>query len=275
MPLLKALIKGISSFFKDGCVSLAAALSYFSIISLVPLSILIITVIGYILGNHPNLYNFILTRLVSLFPTSTHQITEELRKVIRFKSISEISLLIYILLAINLFTSLEHSMNIIFKISKKRPIIKSIFLSVIVVTLMSIFLIMSFLITSMAIIIRHYRLTLGDIRIGEIISVTLRFVAPFFLVLLTFTSIFKIIPQKRVTVIHAFKGALISTVLWELAKHFFTWYYRYVIRLGSIYGSLTILILFLLWVYYSSCIFLLGAEIVHNLEIAPKRHLKK
>lgn len=36
-------------------------------------------------------------------------------------------------------------------------------------------------------------------------------------------------------------------------------------RLGTIYGPLSAFMIFLLWVFYSSCIFLVGAKFVHNL----------
>jgi membrane protein len=49
-----------------------------------------------------------------------------------------------------------------------------------------------------------------------------------------------------------------------VAKHLFTWYVGTVVKMGTIYGSLTAFVVFLLWVFYSSCIFLIGAEIVHN-----------
>ena len=58
--------------------------------------------------------------------------------------------------------------------------------------------------------------------------------------------------------------------LLEVAKHIFTWYVRSVVELGKIYGPLTAFISFLLWVFYSSSIFLIGAEIVHNSGISRK-----
>jgi uncharacterized BrkB/YihY/UPF0761 family membrane protein len=41
-----------------------------------------------------------------------------------------------------------------------------------------------------------------------------------------------------------------------------------VFKLGTIYGPLSAFVIFLLWVFYSSCIFLIGAEVVHNLEVS-------
>lgn len=38
------------------------------------------------------------------------------------------------------------------------------------------------------------------------------------------------------------------------------------VQLGMIYGSLTAVVMFLLWVFFAACVFLVGAEIVRNLE---------
>ncbi|MBI5025639.1 MAG: YihY/virulence factor BrkB family protein [Nitrospirae bacterium] len=264
MYWVKVAGKSISAFFKDGCINLAASLSYFFILAIIPLSILVITAIGYFLGQHQDLYLYALAGLINLFPKVTNEITEEFRKVIIFKGISGVTLILYGLLSFELFSSMENSMNIIFKVSKKRPFVLSLLFSFIVVTLVIVFLLASFGVTTVALLFKKYPIEVFGIKMGYKAGVFLRYVAPFILVLLTFTAVFMIIPRIKVPFRSAFIGAVFTTVLWEVAKHFFTWYVKYVIRLGSIYGSLTTFILVLLWLYYSSCIFLLGAEIVNN-----------
>jgi membrane protein len=72
-------------------------------------------------------------------------------------------------------------------------------------------------------------------------------------------------PKTKVRTRHALIGALFTTIFLEIAKHFFTWYVGTVVHFGTIYGPLTAFVVFLLWVFYSSCILLIGAEVVHNL----------
>ena len=102
------------------------------------------------------------------------------------------------------------------------------------------------------------------IEIGYKAGIFLKYIAPFFLVLSTFTAIYKIVPKGKILLRDAFAGALLVTVLWEFAKHLFTWTVKNVSYIGAIYGSLTTFILFLLWTYYIACIFLLGGEFVKN-----------
>lgn len=93
------------------------------------------------------------------------------------------------------------------------------------------------------------------------------FVLPAVLVFLTTSALYLVLPQKQVLVRQALLGALATTLLLEAGKHIFTYYAMLqVSQFGVIYGSLTAVVIFLLWVFYAASIFLFGAEIVRNLE---------
>jgi membrane protein len=266
MFLIKALGKSVLAFLKDECFYLAASISYFSIVSLVPLSLLIITLFGYLMGENQSLYNFMLSGLINLFPTVTEGITAELRRIITYKAISVLMLFIYGFLSLQLFYSMEHAINVIFKIPKKRHFLLSAFWSIFIVTLVIIFLLLSFTVSSVVEILKQYSISFFGLEIGYKASILFKYITPFILVLMTFTTIYIIIPRMKVSWRNALGGAVLVTVMWELAKHFFTWYVKNIIHFGAIYGSLTTFILFLLWVFYSSCIFLLGAEFVSTMQ---------
>jgi membrane protein len=267
MYILRSLGRSISSFFRDECFYLAAMLSYFLIVSLVPLSLLIVTLFGYILGENQELYQFALTRLINAFPSVTNGITSELRNIITYKGISMVTLFLYGLLSFGLFYSIEHAMNVIFKVPKKRHFLLSLFWTIFIVMLVIAFLFLSFTFSSFAGIFQRYHMSIFGIEIGYKAGIFIKYIAPFILVLSIFTTIYTVIPRVKVSMRDAFLGALLVTILWEVAKHFFTWYVKNVIHFGTIYGSLSTFVLFLLWMYYQSCIFLLGGEFVNNLRM--------
>jgi membrane protein len=176
-----------------------------------------------------------------------------------------ITFFIYGFLALQLFYSVEHAMNVIFKVPKKRHFLLSLFWTIFIVTLVIFFWLLSFTVSSLAGFLSHYPINVFDIQLSYRAAIVFKYVAPFVLILLTFTTVYKIIPHVRVRTKHAFAGALFVTVLWEFAKHLFTWLVKNLAYIGTIYGSLTTFILFLLWMYYFSCIFLLGGEFVNSL----------
>lgn len=265
MNLIRTFGNSVTSFFRDECLYQAASIAYFLIVSLVPLSLLIVALFGYMLGGNQELYNFLLSKLVDFFPAVTSGITNELRNLITYKSISLITLFIYGFLALQLFYSVERAMDVIFNVPKKRHFLLSMFWTVIIVTLVIFFWLISFTVSSVAGVFSQHPMNLFGFALSYKAGILLRYVAPFILVLLTFTAVYKIVPHVRIHTKDAFAGALLVTVLWELAKHVFTWAVLNATYIGTIYGSLTTFILFLLWMYYLSCIFLLGGQFVNNL----------
>ncbi len=84
MRFMKALVKSFSDFFRDGGLMLAGSLSYFSMMAIVPFCLLLATIFGYFLGEEKAFYQFLSARLTSYFPDVTHEITEELRRLITY-----------------------------------------------------------------------------------------------------------------------------------------------------------------------------------------------
>ncbi|OGW44304.1 MAG: hypothetical protein A2Y66_03705 [Nitrospirae bacterium RBG_13_41_22] len=84
------------------------------------------------------------------------------------------------------------------------------------------------------------------------------------MVLFTITVSYIFFPKIRIKISHALFGALFAAIFLEVAKHIFTWYIGTFVKFGTIYGPLTAFVVFLLWIFYSFCIFFIGAEVVHN-----------
>ena len=264
MYYIKTLGNSLTSFFKDECFHLAASIAYFLIVSLVPLGLLVVALFGHMLGANQELYDFLLTKLINFFPSVTSGITNELRHVITYKGISFITFIIYGFFALQLFYSIERAMDVIFSVPKKRHFLFSLLWTILIVMLVIAFWLLSFTVSSVAGLLYQFPDIFG-IGLKYKAIFLIRFVAPFVVILLTFTAVYKIVPHVKVHIRHAFAGALLLTVFWELAKHLFTWFVKNLAYVGTIYGSLTTFILFLLWTYYVSCIFLLGGEFVNSL----------
>jgi len=86
--------------------------------------------------------------------------------------------------------------------------------------------------------------------------------------------IYKIIPNKRVHFKSALQAALFTGLLWEMAKHLFAWYVVHLARYSIFYGSLSTLVIFVLWMYYSSTILVPGGEFAYFLEEDRQRSME-
>ena len=83
----------------------------------------------------------------------------------------------------------------------------------------------------------------------------------FLLTLSTFLLMYKLMPNTKTYWRYIWPGAIVATVLFELAKSMFILYLDLFAGFQSVYGSLGDVIVLLLWVYVSSLILILGAEL--------------
>lgn len=270
MRLLRVISRSFADFFRDGGLMLAGSLSYFTIMALVPFCLFLLTSFGYLLGRYPEFYRFFLARVDDLFPAATDQVTRELLKIISYKGIGKVSLFLYGFLSFQVFGSLEQALNVVFRVRKGRRIVVSLLLALVVVTFIMVLVFLSFAASTFIPLLGVLKPYLPGIRIGRITTFLIGYIVPFVLVLVTVAFLYKLMPRARVPLAHAFRGAVFTAVFLELAKHIFTWYVSRVAEFGRIYGSLTAFVVFLLWMFYSSCIFLIGAEVVRNLG-APRK----
>lgn len=263
---MKIIIKSVTDFFKDDGPLLAGSISYFFVMAIIPFSFLIIAIFGHFLGEKREFYTFFLKKLLNLFPQATYSITKELGKIITFKRIGLFTLLIYGIFSYQLYSAVERALNIIFKITVKRSFLISILLSISLVTLMIIFLLISFGATSVISMVKYLDQFFPGLVISRIAGFLIAFVIPLLLIILTITALYILLPMKKVLFSHALLGGLFTAVFIEAAKHLFTFYVASKLyKLGAVYGPISAFITFLMWVFYAVSIFLIGAEVVHNL----------
>jgi membrane protein len=88
--------------------------------------------------------------------------------------------------------------------------------------------------------------------------------APAALAFAVFAALLRVVPQSRPPWGDVWVGALVAALLWALLKAGFGWYLDDVADLGEVYASLGTVIAFLLFVWLSANVFLLGAEVARH-----------
>jgi membrane protein len=88
---------------------------------------------------------------------------------------------------------------------------------------------------------------------------------PFFLAWVVFYSLFQLSANTRVSLSSSLISSFITSLVWYLSKNAFIYYVLYNKTYTSIYGSISTLLFFLLWIYISWAIFLHGLKFCHLL----------
>ncbi len=267
---IKLFCRSIIDFFRDGGMMLAASISYFSMMAVLPFCLFLIAIFTYFLGHDEAFFNFFTAKLLNFFPKAAQQIARELRDALSYRGIGTFTFIAYGLMSYQLYSSLESAINVVFKVKDKRSFISHLLISLFLITLLIIFFLLSFGASSTISVLNTFKNDIPGLQIHVITSFIIKYIVPFILAFVTISTLYIILPKRRIRWRNALAGALFATVFHEGAKHIFTFYVVKVVKLGTVYGPLSAFIIFLLWGFYSSCIFLIGAETVHNLEVRKK-----
>jgi membrane protein len=76
-----------------------------------------------------------------------------------------------------------------------------------------------------------------------------------------FFLLYYLIPYEKLPKRVALISAFWTTLLWESARNIFGYYIQHFFSSNALYGAFALIVVILLWVFYSSCIFIVGAEI--------------
>ncbi|OOF28196.1 hypothetical protein BZJ18_06220 [Salinivibrio sp. IB872] len=162
--------------------------------------------------------------------------------------------------AIMLISAIDKSLNHTFKIKTKRPMMIAFSIYWMVLTLGPILI-------GTSIALSSYLTSLSLLRSGvasDLLTTLLRGL-PFVLTTLTFMGLYTLVPNTRVRLRHALVGAAAASILFELSKKVFALYVTHFPSYQLIYGALAVVPILFVWVYFSWCIVLFGAQVTATL----------
>jgi membrane protein len=234
----------------------AAALSYYALLSMFPLMLLLVVLFGLILG--PAATGTQLKDFLSLFlPGATA--TELSDTVERFVGEGTTgSLIAFATLswsALGLFSNLEATLSTTFRDTVQRRFWQRRIVGLLMLLALGVLLIANILTSLIFSLLDLIFLNPSNIWI----SMAGIFI-PFGFSMGVFAMMYRWIPRVTVGWDAIWPAALLAAVAWEGAKRVFGWYLDAVGNLSLVYGSITTVIIFMLWAFYTSLIILLCAE---------------
>lgn len=266
------LLATFKRFFKDECFQIAASLTFTTLLALVPL----VTVLFGILNLFPafhDLATHISHLLVSqLVPTSgklvQHYLEQFSQKASRLTVIGALWLLGTAILTL---WTIDTALNHIWRASRHRDTVVMFIVYWTLLTLGPLLFGAAFGLTSY--IYAQYRALVGvvagngwgDWLALHSVAVVLEAV--------TFALLFVLVPRIRVGFRHALIGGFLTALLFELAKRAFSFYILHFKNYELIYGAFSVVPIFLIWLYISWLIVLLGAEVTACLTLDCHRAL--
>lgn len=248
----------IEHFRQDRCFEAAGALSYTTLLALVPLMAVVIGVISafpvFDYGIN-QLQDFIFFNFV---PAAGDVIREYLDQFVeRSAGLTGAGTVFLVATAILLMSTIEKSLNRIWRVDRPRRPTNRLIVYWAVLTLGPLLLGASVGLTS---VLSALPMLAPEFVRGWLQSAILA-LTPFVVALLAFTLIFLIVPNRRVRWHHALAGAVFSALAFELSKRGFVFYISNFPTYERLYGALAAVPIFLVWIYMSWVVILLGASV--------------
>jgi membrane protein len=257
--------RSVEGFSKNGVLRLSAALSYYSVFSIAPLLIVAVYIVGVFYGPdaakgqlEPQLENYIGGPAAS----AVQELVKSAHKPIRGGLALAMGLAALMIGASSVFGQLKDALNTIWEVQLKtsnvvRDFVHNRLLSFAMVLVIGFLLLTSLLLSAAVASLNTY--LQGRFGIPALVWTTANFVLSFTIVTTLFAMIFKVLPDVMIAWRHVWLGAAVTAVLFEMGKLGLAYYLGRESTVSS-YGAAGSVILLLLWVYYSSCILLFGAE---------------
>ncbi len=256
-------------FLEDNVIKLSASLSYYTLFSLAPMLIVIISLTGIFFGKQAVTGELFVQIKNYVGDDAALQIQNMIGNANLLQEsvkASIIGIITMIIGATGVFAEIQSSINFMWgiKTKSKRGILKYFInrsLAFLILLGMGLLLIISLLINS---IIQSfsYRINEKFPFFPTELASNLNTIFIFVILSILFAVIFKVLPDA---IIH-WKDALIGSIFTSVLFMFGKWaigFYLSVVTLGSTYGAAASLVIILLWVYYSAIIIYFGAEFTH------------
>lgn len=261
--LPRHLWQAVLNFFHNGNgARQAAALAYYAVFSLFPLSLLLAVAINTLLG--PAVAQEQISRGLEIFlPPQTVEllktnVSDALQQGGSFGLVAVIGL---IWSALGLFANITSSLDLIFHVPATRSLWRQRLLAFLM-TLILIVLIFASFITSG--ILSLFSTVLFTPSIWVTIGTAF---LPLGLDMLIFALLFRFVPSRRVTWDAVWPAAIFGALGWELAKAGFGWYIQNLANFAVVYGGIATVIVLMTWAYVVALVFLLSAEFCAELDI--------
>ena len=275
--LFSFLLRVVRGFNRNQGLLLSGAVAYYTLLSIVPLSILALIMLTNFI-EEPQLIHTLSTYLEMVIPGYAATLTEQVRAFLGHRKVVGIIGIVGMLFFSSFaFSMLENALSVIFfkrvRIQRRNflmsAIIPYLYIFVMGLGIMFVSLIVGAIETLES---RHLTVLGWSLNLGGATGAAL-YILGIVGEVLMFSSIYLVMPMVRVRFRHALIGGITATVLWEITRRVLVWYYAVISMVNVIYGSIAITVVALLSIEVVALILLLGAQVIAELERKPDKSI--
>ncbi|MGI8549261.1 MAG: YihY/virulence factor BrkB family protein [Dehalococcoidia bacterium] len=263
---LTVLKRAVGSFGKDNCTSYAAATSYWALLSLFPLVVFLLSFAGFFIHSEQQKGQIV----DSLFKALGQGVDKNTlyAQVNAHAGGSSAASIIGLLLAAwsasAVFGAVRTGINVVFNVTKARPMLRSKLLDLGMVLGIGLLLALSLAATGVLTALQSFSNQIFGSSLGvlpHLAFALLYLIIPPAISFAAFGLVYYIVPHAELRLKDAWLGALVAAVLFQIVQIGFAVYAANIGHFDKVYGALAGVIAFLFFMYVSANIIFLGAEV--------------
>jgi membrane protein len=255
--------EAVQGFYADHCPLQAAGIAYRVLFSIVPLSIVLVSIFGLVLQDD-EIRQSVVKSIVDFLPVSTagrKDVEKALSSIATPASAAGlISLAVFAWAATGMMTSLRQGLETAMHVVHARPTARGKLVDLALVVGAGALVLLTALVTTLGGVVERLTTHLAGAGAGTL-SHTLARVIAFAMIVAVVLLLYRFVPARGIQFRDGLAGALVTSVLLELISVASGFVYNKASSLSVIYGSLTVGLVFLYSVYLYSSALLIGAEV--------------
>lgn len=246
---------------------LAGAVAYYTLLSLIPLLILMMIVLAQF-ADESRVLQTMGEYLEFLIPGQATALVGQLQAVLAHREVMGGVLFVTILFFSALaFSVLESAMAVIFHhratVHRRRHFLISAVLPYTFILCLGVGLLIATAVSGKLMLLSSQDVSvLGEVHSLERVSHYLLYLVGVGGEILILTAIYFVMPVGRVSWRHALIGGVTAALLWEITRHVLVWYYGALSQITLVYGSFAAAVTILLSVEIAALFLLLGAQVI-------------
>jgi YihY family inner membrane protein len=274
-------VASANKFVKDDCVTLSLSVSFVFLLSIIPfttLSILIFDFVkGYFITNAAwagNISEILAEEINHIIPfVSKGWIKSHVVNPDAYRSFKAINFLMLPLISGLFIKSLETSYRKIFQLPPRHLVFGQAFYIIISVFAGLLFFMSNFIWIILSTVGSHVLNTINNtpyvnqiyqLAMPVLTSHRLNLLSAMVLIAFYLTTI-KLFLNIKIRFRHRLISAIVFCLLWLIARQLFSLYISHITEVSVLYGSLSSVILILMWIFYSALALLFSVEVLYNL----------
>ena len=255
--------EAVNEFLADNCTHLSAAISYYILLSLFPLALAAITILGYF-SRSPDIGARVTQAIADLLPVSGQVVSATIQGVSQgWGTAGAIAIIGLLWSGMGFFGAVRKSLNTAWGIKQPRPFLRERLMEFLMMLGLGALLIISLGLTAAFKIIQAANISIfGHLLSNGLLWHAIVIITSVAITFVGFLFLYKFVPNTRVRWRHVWVGALVAAVLLEIVKNVFVWFVGHFATYNLVYGSVGTIIALMVWSYISAMILLFCAKLI-------------